>query len=403
MTAPGAWKMAGLAFVIQNSATGLTFGSFGTIVLAIEAQFRTSRTLASLGISLAILALSLLAPFIGAVLVKRLPIRRAMMAGVLLGAAGYALLAFAGSIYALLAIYLFLIGPSLVLFGALPSNTLVSTWFGDDPGRALGFANMPLFVMLVPLASAAILAAHGLGAVFGAIALAHLAVLPFVLAVADGPHSGMEAAAPQRSPTREIIGRRDFWLLAVGGGIVVGAGTMKVAHLVAIVTGQGHSIATATMLLAISGGSGMLGSLLFGWLADRIGGVPTLIINALVQCATFFILLAPVSVSVLVLDAVLIGACGGGVMATKAVIFGHLFGQRNFPRVFGLMSIATLPFLFGMTPLAGLLYDRSGNYALPVAATIALLAFAAAILLPLVAAERRARGTPPSLFARDAI
>lgn len=397
-----AWKMAGLAFVTQNSATGLTFGSFGTIVLAIEAHFRTSRTLASLGISLAILTLSALAPLLGAMLVKRIPIRRAMIAGVLLGAFGYALLAVAPSIQVLLAIYMVVIGPSLVLFGALPSNSLVSTWFGDKAGQALGFANMPLLVTLVPLASTALLAAHGLQWVFAAIAIAHLLILPFALRVSEGPYSGKnEAAAVGDGSAESFIERRDFWLLAIGGGIIVGAGTMKIAHLVAIVTEQGHSIATGTMLLAISGGTGMIGSLLFGWLADRIGGVPALILNALVQCATFFILLAPVGIPLLVLDSALIGACGGGVMAVKGVIFGHLFGQRNFPRVFGLMSIATLPFLFAMTPLAGLLYDHSGSYTLPVIATIGLLALAAIILSPLIAVERRARGAPDIRLAGE--
>ena len=51
-----------------------------------------------------------------------------------------------------------------------------------------------------------------------------------------------------------------------------------------------------------------------------------------------------------------------------------------------------------MTPLAGLLYDRSGSYALPVAVTIGLLFVAALVLLPLLAAERRTRRS--AAFAR---
>lgn len=395
---PGAWRMAALAFLMQNSATGLTFGSFGAIVLAIEAQFRTTRTLASLGVSLAVVSLSLLAPFLGTVLVRRVPIRRVMIAGIVLGAGGYASLALVDDIRAALAIYLLIIGPSLVMFGALPSNTLVSSWFGDRPGRALGLVNMPLFITLVPLASTAILAAHGLSAVFACVAVAHLAVLPFAFAVHDGPYAGASAGKDLGAGSGAILIRGEFWLLAIAGGIIVGAGIMKISHLVAIVTGQGHSAETATLLLAISGGAGMLGSPLFGWLADRIGGVGALMANALLQSATFFILLAPVGLPALVIDAVLIGACGAGVSATQGVIFSHLFGPANFARVFGLMSIATLPFLFGMTPLAGLLYDRSGSYALPVAVTIGLLFVAALVLLPLLAAERRTRRS--AAFAR---
>ena len=49
------WRMVAIAAVTQNVAVGLTFGSFGTLVLAIEERFATTRTLSALGISLVIL------------------------------------------------------------------------------------------------------------------------------------------------------------------------------------------------------------------------------------------------------------------------------------------------------------------------------------------------------------
>ncbi len=380
--------MAGLAFLMQNAATGLTFGSFGAILLAIEARYQTSRTLSSLGLSLAIVTLSLAAPFLGAVLTKRVSIRASMAAGICLGAVGYALLAVAPSIHALLAIYLFIIGPSLVLFGNLPSNTLVSTWFGARPGKAMGLVNMPILVMLTPLAATAILNRLGLSAVFAAVAIAHLCALPFVLLVRDGPFASGKSPKPA-APADKILVRPLFWLLSIASGIASGAGVMKMSHLAAIVIGQGYDASFAVQLLAISGAAGLLGSPLLGLLADRIGGLRAMVVNALVQAASFAILLAPIGAPALFVDAIVIGLCGAGIPAAQGVMFSHLFGPNNYGRVLGLMSFATLPFVFGMTPLSSFLFDLSRTYSAPITAVAGLLVGAGAIFAGIDFWDRR--------------
>ena len=385
------WRMAGLAFLTQNFATGLTFGSFGAILLAIEARHQTTRTLSSLGLSLAIVSLSLLAPILGTALTKRISIRTSMAAGICLGALGYSLLALAPNIHTLLAIYLFIIGPSLVLFGNLPSNTLVATWFGARPGKAMGLVNMPILVMLTPLAAAAILNSFGLGAVFVAIAIAHLCILPCVLLVKDGPFALRGASVAPVGQDRLFV-RPEFWLLAVACGIASGAGVMKMSHLAAIVIEQGYSVTLAVQLLAISGAAGLLGSPLFGWLADRIGGLRAMVLNVLIQAASFSILLAPIGPTALFLDAIVIGVCGAGVTPALGVIYARLFGPENYGRALGLMSFATLPFVFGMTPLASALFDVSGDYVAPIAAMTMLLIMAGGCFWGLHFRERRQSG-----------
>jgi cyanate permease len=105
----------------------------------------------------------------------------------------------------------------------------------------------------------------------------------------------------------------------------------------------------------------------------------------------WFIFLMPVSIPLLVVDALIIGMCGGGVMAAQGVFFSHRFGVANFGRVAGLVSIASLPILAGLSPVAGYLRERTGGYNVPVMLLIVASIMAAAILIYLALGERQRR------------
>jgi MFS family permease len=394
------WRMVALAFLVQNFAIGLTFGSYGVSVLAIEQTFSTGRATASAALSLVIIAITGLAPFLGA-LYGRISIRKTMMVGAVLTALGYAALAVVDDWRLMLAAYGLLVGPGVACMGTLPTNVLIANWFASGQGRALGIVNMPLFVMLVPMVAVVLLEHVGLRGLYAVLAVANLFVLPAMWVLVDRPEqvgqkprgASVESAADNQHSltTRHILGRPDFWFLIVAVGIVVGGGTMKLSHMVPLLAEQGHPVEEASFLLALSGGAGMFGSLIFGWLADRFGGAIVLAGNAIIQSLMWFIFLMPVSIPLLVVDALIIGMCGGGVMAAQGVFFSHRFGVANFGRVAGLVSIASLPILAGLSPVAGYLRERTGGYNVPVMLLIVASIMAAAILIYLALGERQRR------------
>lgn len=386
-----AWRpQVAIAVLAQNVATGLTFGSFGTLVLAIERDYGANRSQSSLALSLAVLSLSLTGMLVGRG-IDRADLRRLMIFGALLCAAGFACASFAASPAALLAAYALLIGPGTAMAGVLPSMTLATRWAPEATrGRALGLVNMPILVMVTPLIVEQILKAHDTHAVYLVLAAVALALIPVLLLVRNGktdPSTGMAPPAAART----ILRRVDFWVVTVAVGILTGAGTLKLAHFIPLLTSQGRTFEEANLLLALSGGSGLIGSLLFGYLSDRIGGLKALAINATLQSLVWTIFLAPVTMPVLTLDAIVVGACGGGVQGAFGVAVARLFGPRAFGRAFSLFQFSTLPFLFGMTPLASIMFERSGAYYLPMAATIGCLAVSALLFLAL-----SKRGTRPS-------
>lgn len=380
----GAWGQVALAALAQNVATGFTFGSFGSMVLAIERDYHASRAQSSLAISLAVVSLSLCGMAAGRV-IHRVALRGLMIAGALLGAAGFAVCALARGPGELLAAYALLIGPGAALLGVLPSMTLATRWApADRRGLAMGLVNLPLLVMIVPLVLGPWLARHGPRSAYAGLAIGLLVLVPVLLAVRGGG-----SAAPVALTRRPRVATDPrFWALTLAIGILTGAGTMKLAHFVPLLTGQGRSFAEANLLLALSGGAGLAGSLLFGRLTDRIGALPALALNAAVQALVWTIFLAPVTLPVLVFDAVVVGACGGGVQAAFGTAVANTYGAGAFGRTFGLFQLSTLPFLFGMTPLVSMLYEHSGSYVLPMECAVGSLVLAALVFGALARTNR---------------
>ncbi|WP_172808095.1 MFS transporter [Croceicoccus mobilis] len=354
-----AWRMLVIVFLAQNCAIGMNFGIYGTIVTALEAEYATTRTLAASGLAAMTLVMGLSSPLVGR-LTRRVSLRAMMIAGALICATGYALLALAPSIGAVLAIYALVIGPGVCLLGVLPSSTLVANWFHGGKGRALGFVNMPLFVSLFPILTAFVLAGYGLEGVFVMALGVSLALVPVLLAVVDTPaRAGCEAyganaeagpqadaQAPGAGPLlegRALHGNRSFQLIWFGIGAAIGA-------------------------------------LLFGWLADRIGGRRAVVVQALCWTVPWALLLVlGANLPLLLVAAGLAGMMSGAIVGLCGVLVGSWLGAQNFATAMGQVYFYKVPFLFGAAPLAGFLFEETGSYRLPVLLHIASFALVAAL------------------------
>ncbi len=387
------WRIVALASFVKCWSYGLAFGVLGISVLAIQERFDTTRVIASLPLSLISAAIMLLAPVLGA-LYGRISIRRSIMLGAVLGAAGHLCLASIHDWRVMLACYAFLVGPGVALTGGMPTSVLASYWFVKHKGVALGIVNLPLGLMIVPLVAVEVLQSGGLPTLYLATGLAFLLIIPAAFYLVDRPELvnqtplgnsdvAMSEADSTTTPTislQSVLTRFDFWALVVTIGIIVGGSSMKYAHLIPLLNEQNRSIEQATLLLSIAGGCGAVGALLFGWLADRFGGARIIIGTAIVQAVMWFIFLLPVSFLLLTIDAAIIGMCGGGIAAAQGVFICQRFGQQNFSRVLGLLAISLFPFITGINPLAGYLRDATGDYRTAIISLIAASIFVATIL-----------------------
>ncbi|WP_313801522.1 MFS transporter [Sphingobium sp.] len=356
------------AFLAQNVAVGCAFGAFGVSVLPLQERFGASRGGATLALALCVLVMGLVSPLIGA-LIGRIGLRRMMTIGTLVSAAGYALLAVAPNMTAVLLLYALPIGVGLAMFGPFPASVLASNWFPENPGPALGIVNMPLFIALLPVLGLILIRDHGLAVFYLALAGLHLLIVPFMLGVSDGPVSrdrphavGHGHVAHDMLPARAVLCRPVFWAMCVGAGYLNAAGIAGVSHLAAFAAERGVAGDDAALLLSIMGGAAIIGSLVVGLLCGRLGAARALALIAAALCLSWFVLSATLAFAPMAAAALLMGAGGAGVFPAVNMLSGRVFGQDSLPRVIGLFGLFTLPLTFCLPPLAGVLRDAAGSY-----------------------------------------
>jgi len=401
---PGRWAMAVRGFLCQNVSVGCAFGGFGVAVGEIKAKYAVSMGLASMGLALAVLTMGLVSPLV-ARMIGHFGLRRTMLTGLMLSGLGYVALAFAPNIYVVLAAFGLLIGIGIAMFGPFPASVLASNWFQPNAGGALGFVNMPVMVALVPLLGVALIKSQGLPTFFLALAGIHVLLVPVVLGVIDAP-PGMAAGgdaqghgAESATSARAILTRPVFWAVVVGAGCLSAAGIVGISHIVAFATERGLPDADAALLLSIMGAASIIGSLLAGIIANRIGSANTLALIGALIAGGWAVLYATSFYPLLLMATLVLGACGAGVFPAVNMLGAQIFGVSALARVIGLFTLCTLPMNFLLPPAAGVLRDHSVNYNPVIVAIIAMAAAIMALFLIVARAVGSRRAAPESASA----
>jgi MFS family permease len=152
-------------------------------------------------------------------------------------------------------------------------------------------------------------------------------------------------------------------LLAFAGMCCCVAMSMPQVHLVAYCGDLGYGPARGAEMLAVMLGFGVASRLIFGWVLNLIGGLPTLLLGSAMQAMALALYL-PFNglVSLYVISAVF-GLAQGGIVPSYAVIIRELFP----PKEAGFrVSLAISVTLAGMALggwMAGAIYDWTGSYA----------------------------------------
>lgn len=118
----------------------------------------------------------------------------------------------------------------------------------------------------------------------------------------------------------------------------------------------------AASLLSIQSLVGIVGTLLFGWVADRIGGVRAMALIVGDAAILWALLLLHPPFPVLMLLLGLIGLHGAGVLPVMGLVLSQAFGRENFSRAYGINNFVNLPFAVLCVPLAAIVYTRTGSY-----------------------------------------
>ena len=310
-----------------------------------------SRSALSSGITAYMVVSALAMPFVGR-LADRYDLRWIMGTGVAVGALGIGLMSVVSAPWQLFLIY----GVVFALGNACISNPIVSVmivrWFPDRRGVANSVAvsgNAIGQLVIVGLLAQS-LVRFGWRVSYGALGLANLVILvPIVLAAvrASPPASSAQPATAARGPTtpagappqqESLLTSGQLWLLGSVYAICGFQDFFVATHVVAFALDIGMDTVVAGNLLALMGVMGLLGVLVSGFLADRLGpGRPTLLCFVM-RIGIFALVLISQAMPAVMAFALLYGFTFLMTAPLTVIFCGNIFGPARLGRISGTIS-----------------------------------------------------------------
>jgi len=188
---------------------------------------------------------------------------------------------------------------------------------------------------------------------------------------------------------REAACTRQFWLVFTMLFCLGFCLFTITVHIVSNATDLGISTASAASILAAIGGSSIVGNIILGGAAERIGNRQVFIIGfILISAALFWVVLAR-EIWMFYLFAVVLGFARGGISASDSPLVAGLFGLNSHGLIFGVTSLGfTIGAALGPF-LAGSIFDVSGSYqtAFLLSAAISIVGLIITVLLKPITGE----------------
>ena len=245
----------------------------------------------------------------------------------------------------------------------------VSLWFDRNRGLAISFAAAGSYVSGVvwpPVLEHFISSLGWRQTHIGIGIFCLVTMLPLALVLRHRPVAQKPAVeAASTGNANDAIGlppNVTHGLLTFAGLCCCVAMSMPQVHLVAWCVDLGYGPARGAEMLSLMLAFGVVSRLIFGWVLNRIGGLPTLLLSSTLQAIALALYL-PFDglVSLFVISSVF-GLVQGGIVPSYAVIIRELFPAKEA----GLrVSLAISTTLAGMALggwLSGAIYDWTGSY-----------------------------------------
>jgi predicted MFS family arabinose efflux permease len=129
---------------------GILTTSYGIFAVPLAQEFKPTRMMLMLSITVMSIVTAIISPILGN-LIDRMPVRRLMILGMLCASLGLVALTMTTSIYQVLVVYGLILAPVNVLLGPIAITVLLSRWFVERRGRAIGMAMVGMSVISICL------------------------------------------------------------------------------------------------------------------------------------------------------------------------------------------------------------------------------------------------------------
>ena len=359
------WRLA--ASMALGTIGGVGMWSSVVVLPVIQAEFGIDRGDASLPYTATMLGFAL-----GGVLMGRLSDRFGIMLPVMISAlmlgVGYVVAAQATGLWSFMAAQALVIGMlgTATTFGPLIAE--VSHWFKKRRGIAVAIVASGSYVagtIWPPILQHAIDAWGWRQTYVGVGIFCVLTMLPLALCLRRRAHvdDGMvPMSARDMADTLRMSPATLQVLLVIAGLACCIAMSMPQVHIVAYCADLGYGPARGAEMLSLMLGFGVVSRLASGLIADRIGGLGTLLLGSSLQCLALLFYLPFDGLTPLYIVSALFGLSQGGIVPSYALIVRDYFPAREAGARVSLVLMATIVGMAVGGWLSGAIYDLTGSY-----------------------------------------
>lgn len=395
------WIVVGASSTVVFARMAPAITTLTVLIFPISHQLGWSRTLIAGSVSAGALASLVLSPVVGWA-IDRFGARPVLVVSVLV--LGVAMISLAWATVPL-TFYLAFAAGRIVFHTSAPigASTVAARWFIRKRGRAIGMIFLfgaiggVVFTMLASL----VVESHGLKATWIAMGLVVLmvSVAPSLLLVAERPEDigllpdgeppdstdaekGAGAIVPVGVPDSpatvlpraqmtadtdswtlgEAVRTKTFWLLVFMGFASFFVHTSIGVHMGAYFRDVGLGATSAALAVSLSWSVSAVGSLIWGWVTDRIDVRYAYSGMFLFQAGSTLYLIFVGGTLGVFLASGLFGIVSAGTNVVPSVIYANYFGRSSLGRIRGLGEVGVLLGQATGPVIAGILFDLRGGY-----------------------------------------
>ena len=360
-----AWVRLALALAI-GSIGAVGMWSVVVVLPVVQAEFGATRGDASLAFTLTMLGFGLGGVATGRI-TDRFGIVAAMALSIAFLGASYVLAGLSTTLWQFIAVY-FLIGLGTSATFA-PLMAEVSHWFERYRGLAVTIVASGNYVagtIWPPLItwgiqSAGWRATHIALGIFSALAMTLLLLV--LRAQIGGAEVRDHANAPPPRIDLNLSTNALTALLCVASIACCVAMAMPQVHIVAYCGDLGYGRVHGAEMLSLMMAFGIVSRIGSGYLADKIGGIPTLLIGSVAQGFALLFYLFFDSLASLYVISAMFGLFQGGIVPSYAIIVRESMPAREAATRVGIVILASVVGMSFGGWVSGVIFDATGSYA----------------------------------------